>query len=210
MIKPTQEFVEKNFDKTIKFIEDFVKNPVRKEKLIKLFEKYAEQYILCPASTKKEFYCAFPGGLSYHNLHVIKYMNKLRSTFEWKEITDDSIITVGLLHEIGKLGELNREYYVQSNLDNWHIEKGLFYEINQKISYMKIPHRSLFICQQEGIELNKEEYVAILLSDRDDDNKTYDYKEPKLASLLQMADKAAIKEEKELQVEFPLQDNDIK
>jgi hypothetical protein len=201
-ITPTQDFIEKNFEKTISLINSFVKDEQRRNNLLNLFEKFAEKDMVSPASTRKDYYCCFPGGLCYHNLHVLKLMTKLNTTLE-ESISNESMLIVSLLHEFGKVGDLTTDYYIPYD-DNWHIERGMFYDFNTKITYMRVAHRSLCLAQTFGIKLTQDEYITILLGDSDDENKAYNFKEPKLATLLRMADEWAIKTEKELTINFPV------
>ena len=202
VINPTQEFIEGNFEKTINLVNTCISNTKRKESLIKLLSDFAEKYMLAPASTRKDFYCCFPGGLCYHNLHVLKFMNSFCKQFD-SDIPFDSLLTVSILHEFGKVGDKDSDYYLPLT-SNYHMDRGIYYEINGKIDYMRVPHRSLFFAQNYFIELNREEYVSILLGDREEENKYYNFKEPELATVLKICDEWAIKKEKELKVIFPL------
>jgi hypothetical protein len=114
-----------------------------------------------------------------------------------------SLMKVALLHCVGKVGTMTEDYYLPQS-SQWHKDRGMLYEINPDIQYMKIPQRSLFLAQEAGIKLTQDEYLAIQLSDGqyDDSNSSYKYKEPKLALVLQNAVQWARKLEKENTVKF--------
>ena len=114
------------------------------------------------------------------------------------QYTLDTLLTVSLLHDLGKLGTTDEKYYLDQQ-SQWHRDKGMLYEINPKLQHMSIPHRSLFLAQEHNVLLANEAYLAILLHEGqlDDANKSYKYKEPTLAIILQYAVQYARKLEKD-------------
>jgi hypothetical protein len=100
------------------------------------------------------------------------------------------------------VGDLTHDYYLRAPGDHWYKEKGIFYETNKEIQYMRVPHRSLFLAHHYGIPLTQEEYCAILLHDGqyDDANRNYSHKEPNLAMILHFADLWATRLEKENEI----------
>jgi hypothetical protein len=203
IINPNLEFITSNYKQTIDLIQKHVQKP-RLERLLRLIETdYGQRYSLIPASTQKEFYGAFPGGLCYHNLNVMKWLNKFANLMAKDKYPLDTLITVAVLHEIGKLGDKDNEYYVSVE-STWHRDRGIFYEINKNINFMRVNHRSLFIAQEYGIDLNQEEYLAIFLNGEQYslDNESYQHKEPLLVKILRFADQYSIALEKENEVRF--------
>lgn len=179
-----EEFINKNYDKTILLL-----NEHDHPKLKKLVETFAQEYATAPASTHASYYSAFTGGLCYHNLNVIKFLNKLCNTLSPDTFAKKTILTVSILQSFGRVGaDINTPYFIPASSD-WQHNQGKFFDINPDISFMKIPHRSLFLAQQYDVQLTEEEYLAVLLSDGhlDETNAHYKYKEPSLAQLLQMA-----------------------
>ena len=61
-MKFTADQIQKNWEIFINNIETFISSP-RKEKLIEFYEKYQDRIIMMPASHKKEYHNAFPGGV---------------------------------------------------------------------------------------------------------------------------------------------------
>ena len=195
-IDPNEDFIRNNWEKTLKIIEPY-------EKLSDLIKKLDIRYYLSPASPKKDFHAAFPGGLAYHNLHVLGWLGKFAKIMTPGRYNKETLVKVGILHDLGKCGDFDHDYYksVESG-SRWHQERGIFYETNKKIQYMRIPHRSLFLAQEYNIPLSKEEYLAIMLHDGqyDEANRNYSHKEPDLAMVLHFADLWASKIEKQTKI----------
>ena len=183
MITPNEQFIEKNYGQTVALLSKF-----KLEALQKLIENFSVEYACAPASTNKEYHCAFPGGLCYHNLCVLQYAGKFASAVGSDKFTKESLLKVAILHDIGKVGEEGNPYYIQT-IESWKREKGWFYEINTELQRLKLPQRSLFLAQQFNVPLTTEEYTAILLADGqlDEANSFYKYKEPPLATIIHFA-----------------------
>jgi hypothetical protein len=78
-------------------------------------------------------------------------------------------------HDLGKMGTVEEEAYIEQS-DNWRKEKlGELYTYNNKIEFMSVPDRSLYLLQTHGIEYSKNEYLSIKLHDGiyDEANKPY-------------------------------------
>ena len=199
-IVPDESFMEKNHKKTVNLLQEtFGLN----SGIVNLLCDFEERYVLCPASSRREYYSCFPGGLSYHNLFVRFVMQNLAKVMSYN-ISEANLLKIAFLHEIGKLGTKEHEYYIPQKSD-WHREKGMYYEINPDIQYMKVSQRSLFLINQYDIPLSEQEYLAILLHDGQSDscNSSYKFKEPTLVLLLQNAVQWARKLEKENDVCWP-------
>jgi hypothetical protein len=198
-IVPNEDFIKKHYDKTMALLAQY-----QLSELTGLLETFSEEYAVCPASSKKEYYSAFPGGLAYHNLHVLQWVGRFAGSMGADLFTKKSLLTTSILHSFGKVGLKDQPYYLKT-LEEWKLKKGIYYEINPDLVYMKVPQRSLFLAQQAGVPLNEEEYLAILLADGhlDETNAHYRYKEPKLATVLQYAVHWARKIEKEKKVNWP-------
>jgi hypothetical protein len=99
----------------------------------------------------------------------------------------DTLLKVSILAEIGKVGDMNENYFV-STQTQWQRDKGWMYEINNKVSYMRINQRCLYLAKEFNIPLSSDEYLAILLADKtNEDNEGYKHREPALALILQYA-----------------------
>lgn len=192
----TPEEVEKNW---IRFRGLCEKVGDRSEALLALVDGLGERLALCPASSRKDFHNAFPGGLVDHSLRVLGNAMRLVKAFEWS-VPKDSLIIATLLHDLGKVGDHETDYYVPQT-DSYKIEKyGELYMTNKELRWMTVPHRSIFICQHFGLKLTQDETLAILLNDGQyaPENESYKLKEPMLADVVHMADLISTKQEKGL------------
>jgi len=154
----------------------------------KLIEELGERIILCPYNQRDSEPCSHPGGLIRFSLELASAMRNLSKSFNMS-IETSSIIKVSLFHAIGKIGDLNNEMYIVQDSD-WHREKlGQIYKINELIDKMSTTHRSLFLLQNYGVFLTREEWVAIQTSSGShfEENRFYIGHEPSLAILLQTA-----------------------
>jgi hypothetical protein len=155
-----------------------------------------DRLVLCPASAKKEFHGAFPGGLVDHSLRVLNNLVTLNKAFDWK-LRKDSMIVSALAHDIGKLGmpgsDQSNDFYIDQT-DSWRRDKlGEVYRYNNDIPYMTTPDRSVFFMQHYQLKLTSEEWLAIKLNDGFvlQENKPYCLKITPLVYGLQTADYVA-------------------
>jgi hypothetical protein len=161
---------------------DFIKNEIaepRKQQLLNFYNKYEERFILLPASHKPQYHNCFPGGYIEHINRVIsasldifniwiKY--GVKPTF-----TREEVVFSALNHDLGKFGSLEYEA-ILPNPSEWHIKnRGEIYTFNTQLDYMTVPDRSLWLLNQIGVEVSKNEFLAIKLHDGlyDEANKPY-------------------------------------
>jgi hypothetical protein len=196
-IEPNEEFIANNFTKVESLVKEYVTDKNNKQtQMLAFLQRFQERIMLCPGTHTKDHYNAYPGGLLQHIIDVYDWLNK----FAEKTITDtyDTFVTISVLHDIGKLGTAKQEYYLPTK-EKWKREKGIFYDINPEISFVKIPHRSLYLAQVWHIPLKEEEFMAILLSagQNDECNREYKYKCSELSYLFSVAKEWAILKAKE-------------
>jgi hypothetical protein len=166
-----------NYEKLVIFIEDSFDGE-RKEKLMWLYEKLSDRIATAPASMKKQYHNAYPGGYVAHVLNVIKAAEKVYKV--WEEMGAEFNFTISELrfaalnHDLGKIGTKTDEYYIPCQ-EEWMRKKGQEYVMNPNIQYMKVAERSLMILQQSQISVTENEYLAIKLHDGlyEDANKAY-------------------------------------
>ena len=100
---------------------------------------------------------------------------------QWEEMgatinfTKEELMFSALNHDLGKLGDMDYEYY-HVNESEWHIKnQGKIYEGSKEITHMPVPHRSLWMLQEFGIKVTQNEYIAIMSHDGiyDEGNATY-------------------------------------
>lgn len=186
MTTPEFDKAVSNFQKLEKFITDNVKSSShKKEALLRVIGDNPE-LVLAPASTRREYHGAFPGGLVEHSLKVLKNLSILNKSFEAKLLIEEMVV-VSIFHDIGKAGKDGEPYYLPKNSD-WHESRGIFYEVNPVFNSMKVSQLSLYKLQAAGAVLSTGEYAAIYNFDqvnRDPDMPMTN--EPALAVMLRQA-----------------------
>lgn len=180
------EQITANWEKYVSLLQ---KVSDRSEGIDALISALGERLCLTPASTRVAYHNCFPGGLVEHSLRVLKNANLLRKTFNW-DVSINSLIIGCLFHDLGKVGDVDNDYYLPND-SQWHIEKlGENYKINTELDYMTVPDRGVFLCQHFGIQLTRDEMLAIKLNDGFflQENKAYCLKDPLLAHIVMTAD----------------------
>ena len=135
-MKLTAEQIQGNFTTFLNYIDTYISSP-RKEQLNSFYELYADRIMFMPASHKKEYHNAFPGGYIEHVNRVISCALDTHEVWK-KQGVDTSTYTVEELvfsamnHDLGQMGdELNESYIPQT--DNWRREKlGEDYKFNDR------------------------------------------------------------------------------
>lgn len=173
------EQIKENWDKLLEIIKSSFDSP-RKEQILEFYLKYQDRLILMPASHKREYHNAIPGGYVDHVLRVIDCALKINEV--WKEMgvddttyTKEELIFSALNHDLGKIGDEENESYIPQT-DKWRKEKlGEDYMFNSKIPFASVPDRGLFLLQSHGIKYSFNEMIAIQTHDGlyDEANKKY-------------------------------------
>lgn len=198
----TEQELENNYNKFIEVIKKSFTGE-RLEKLLHMYsmEELGENLILSPASGNINYHNAYEGGYIDHVTNVVK--NSLRMVKLYQEaggdidFTQEELIFAAFHHDLGKLGDKGKPYYVPNSSD-WHIKnRGEIYEWNDSLSYMTHTDRTFFTLSKYGITYTEKEYFGIKLTDGiyDEDNmkylKTYDIKRAQrsnIAHILHFAD----------------------
>ena len=120
-----------------------------------------------------------PGGYVEHILHIIQ--NSLQLKQVWHNngaminFTDEELVFAAMHHDLGKVGDLEHDYYIPQDSD-WHRKnQGAIYKHNPQLQYMKVPDRGLWLLQHYGVKVSDKEYLGIKLADGlyDDCNTAY-------------------------------------
>ena len=105
----TAEQIQDNWNKFLSIIDEHISEP-RCSELKAFYEQYAERIMLMPASHKKEYHNAFPGGYVDHVLRVVQSALKLNEV--WVEMgvdtstyTVEELVFASLNHDLGKMGD---------------------------------------------------------------------------------------------------------
>lgn len=174
----TAEQIQENWDKFIKVIDTYISEP-RRTKLKEFYSKYQERIIMMPASHKKAYHNAFPGGYVEHVNRVVAASLKINDV--WQDFncepnyTIEELVFSAINHDLGKMGNEEEESYLPQT-DQWRKNNlGEDYIFNNKIEYMSVPDRGLYLLQTHGIDVTKNEMLAIKLHDGiyDEANKPY-------------------------------------
>ena len=163
------EEIQSNWNKMLGYINTYISDP-RKEKVIEFYNKFSDRIVMMPASHKKEYHNAFPGGYVDHVNRVIEASLKLydvwcefemdRSTF-----TVEELVFSALNHDLGKIGDSEHESYIPQT-DKWRQDKlGENYMHNKKIAFASVPDRGLFLLQEHDVKYTFNEMVAIQTHD---------------------------------------------
>ena len=178
-MKLTAEQIQDNWDKFLSIIDEHISEP-RCSELKAFYETYAERIMLMPASHKKEYHNAFPGGYVDHVLRVVQCALKVNKVWvdmgvDTSTYTVEELVFASLNHDLGKMGDEQNESYIPQT-DQWRKEKlGEDYKFNDRLEYMSVPDRGLHLLMSHGVAFSRNEMLAIKLHDGlyDDANKPY-------------------------------------
>ena len=178
----TPEQIQVNWNKLIQLIkdtfpEDYPDN--RREKLLNMYHYFEDRMCIAPASGKEHYHNAFVGGYVEHVLHVTDLALKINKL--WKEngasinYTDEELVFAAIHHDLGKVGDLENDYYVPNESD-WHRKnQGLIYKHNEDLQFMTVTDRAIFLLNHFGVKYSEWEYIGLRLTDGlyEEANKSY-------------------------------------
>jgi hypothetical protein len=176
MITPEQ--IQSNWDVFIGNIKTYITGD-RKDKLLDFYTQHEERFALMPASNKIQYHNCFPGGYVDHVNRVVTAALKIDAV--WRELgvfdtyTTEELVFSAINHDLGKFGTVEHASYIEQT-DQWRRDKlNETYMFNDKLEYMSVPDRGLWLLNEAGISVTKNELLAIKLHDGlyDDANKPY-------------------------------------
>jgi len=190
-----EEKIIKNFEIFQKLL---TKVGDRSDVIASFLEKYGERIAVCPSHGVNKRSTAAPGGLVEHSLNTFKIARKLVEA-AGVDIEPGSLALVCLLHEVGKIGDDELDYFIPQNSD-WHRERGNVYTYNPELPKMTHAHRTLYILQRAGVNLSLHEWIAILTQHgtASEENRFYQGCENNLAVILQSAVRIAVMKEEDI------------
>ena len=178
MRKLSAEQIQTNWESLITIINKYVGED-RRENLLKMYDDFKDRMMFAPASAKAAFHNAMPGGYVEHVLHIIKHSLQLKEVWENNgamiNFTDEELVFAAMHHDLGKVGDLEHDYYVPQDSE-WHRKnQGAIYKLNPSLQYMKVPDRALWLLQHYEVKVTDKEYLGIKLADGlyDDANTAY-------------------------------------
>lgn len=174
----TAEQISENWDTLMSRIDTYISEP-RRTKLKEFYSKYQERIMLMPAAHKKEYHNAFPGGYVEHVIRVIDAALDIHNVWVKYGVhlnyTIEELVFSALNHDLGKMGDEQNESYIPQT-DQWRREKlGEDYKFNDKLEFMSVPDRGLYLLMTHGVTFTKNEMLTIKLHDGlyDEANKPY-------------------------------------
>jgi hypothetical protein len=174
----TPEQIQDNWNKFLNYIDTYI--PFSRGKQLKDFYiKYEERFAMMPASHKSQYHNCFPGGYIDHVNRVIEAALKLDTI--WREMgmvdtyTTEELVFSAINHDLGKFGTEEHESYIEQT-DQWRRDKlNETYMFNDRLEYMTVPDRGLYLLISNGIIPTKNEMLAIKTHDGlyEESNKAY-------------------------------------
>ena len=170
----------------------------RAEPLKGFVAKHGERIAVCPSHNLVKRTTSAPGGLVEHALSTFKIARKLVEA-TGASVNPESLAIVCLLHEIGKIGDDEKDYFIAQD-SSWHRERGQVYTYNPDLPKMTHEHRTLYLLQSNGIYLSMDEWIAILTQHGTaaEENRFYAGCENNLAVILQSAVRMSIMKEEDI------------
>ena len=174
----TPEQIQENWNKLRELITNTFEGE-RLEKLNTMYDYFEDRMCLAPASGKEHFHNAHVGGYVEHVLHVIDCAVQIKKLWEDNNATinfsDEELIFAAMHHDLGKVGDMDKDYYVPQESE-WHRKnQGSIFTHNGELQYMTVTDRAIFLLSQFEISMTEWEYVGLRLTDGlyEDANKSY-------------------------------------
>ena len=172
-----QQIVE-NWNKLMKLIEDTFEGD-RLKKLKTMYVYFEDRMSVAPASGKAAYHNAMVGGYVEHVLHVVDSALQIKELWEKNgatiNFTDEELIFAAMHHDLGKVGDLDEDYYIPQDSE-WHRKnRGEIFKHNPKLQYMSVTDRAIFLLGHFKIPMSQWEYIGLRLTDGmyEEANKTY-------------------------------------
>lgn len=163
----------------------------RREDFLNLMKNIEENtdFLNAPASTK--YHLAKKNGLLEHSVSVTSTLIKIKKVLA-PEISTESCVIVGLLHDLGKAGTENGLLYIENEPTDRQKKYGykanIPYSYNSELLWAQHEIRSLFLISKYGFELTEDEFYAIAYHNEPWNKQESSFRKNKLMTLLQNAD----------------------
>tara|TARA_Y100001973_G_C5163672_1_gene314883 strand:- start:641 stop:1408 length:768 start_codon:yes stop_codon:yes gene_type:complete len=174
----TEKQIVENWSKLIQLIEDTFSGE-RKEKLLEMYKYFEDRMSIAPASGKAAYHNAMVGGYVEHVLHVTDCAIQIKKLWESNgamiNFTDEELVFAAMHHDLGKVGDLDKDYYIPQDSE-WHRKnRGEIFKHNPDLQYMTVTDRAIFLLNHFGIKMSQWEYIGLKLTDGmyEEGNKTY-------------------------------------
>ena len=164
----TEEQLLGNWERLLQLVEDTFEGD-RKEKLLEMYKYFEDRMVVAPASGKEEYHYCYAGGYVNHVLHVVETAIEISKTYEkvggHVDWTQEELVFSAMHHDLGKVGDLDREYYIPQDNEWRRKTLGEVFTHNTDIDNMRVTDRALFLLQHFGVKVNMKETLAIKVSD---------------------------------------------
>lgn len=165
----TAEQIKDNWELFINNIEKYI-GEERAGQLIEFYTTHQDRLIVYPASNQLKYHNCLPGGYVDHVNRVVK--GALFTHKMWQAMggfmdnyTIEELVFSAINHDLGKIGDENYPAYLPSN-DEWRKKNlGEMYTFNNKLNFMSVPDRSIYLLQEAGIKISQNEFIAIKTHD---------------------------------------------
>lgn len=108
-------------------------------------------------------HCFKEGGLAEHSLNVWNTAMEIKKAFK-SDISDESILIVSLLHDLGKCGDYGKQMYVENKLKSGKVSNAKPYKRNSEL--LPLDHATRSVCiANRFIDLTENEEFAIRYHD---------------------------------------------
>jgi|TARA_Y100000356_G_scaffold134340_1_gene143413 hypothetical protein len=174
----TPEQIQDNWNKLMKLIDDTFEGD-RLKNLKEMYTYFEDRMCVAPASGKEHYHNAHVGGYVEHVLHVVDLSVKIRKMWEVEgatiDFTEEEVVFAALHHDLGKVGDMKKDYYVPQDSD-WHRKnQGSIFKHNGDLQFMTVTDRAIFLLNQFNIKMTENEYIGLRLTDGlyEEANKNY-------------------------------------
>ena len=178
MKKLTADEIQNNWNTMIDVINAHIGDD-RRDNLLKFYDDFQDRMMFAPASGKAAFHNAMPGGYVEHILHIVSHSLEIKQLWEKNgaeiNFTDEELVFAALHHDLGKVGDLEHDYYIPQDSD-WHRKnQGSIFTHNSELQYMTVTDRAVFLLNQFQIPMTENEYIGLRLTDGlyEEANKKY-------------------------------------
>lgn len=178
-MKMSAEQLQSKWDEVIELITNTFEGK-RKDNILKMYDYFKDRMMFAPASGVIYYHNAFPGGYVCHILNVTRFALELYETYDklglhTSEYNKEAIIFCALHHDLGKVGNLEYDYYTP-NKSEWHrVNQGKMYNYDDRLHYMTVTDRAVWLLSHFDIKMSEVEYLALRLTDGmyEEANKAY-------------------------------------
>ena len=174
----TAEQIAKNWEQLRSLINNTFEGE-RKEKLNKMYDHFEDRMCMAPASGKEQYHYAHVGGYVEHVLHVVDCALKITNLWAAEgatiNFTTEEVIFAAMHHDLGKVGDMDKDYYVPQESE-WHRKnRGEIFTHNGELQYMTVTDRAIYLLNQFQVPMTENEYVGLRLTDGlyEEANKKY-------------------------------------